>query len=235
MRAGLGRGQPAARATATAGARASQRTISAALASVCPPNGWEVPLLLWHASRLRLAGASAPRGGCRALQLYSALHLYSSTALYTLHPLHPPSGVGVEVAGVGFGVDCCSERVRLVRRDSPPPHERQPRRRPLSHPRQRRLALCLPRGRLRAAPQHGSPARAPSPPPRSWRRSLPVTPRRVRLRAAGKAGRGLGREGRVCGREAPEGWRESNGGGGGTGRRRAADSGCSSAVSPPPA
>ncbi|EOD40836.1 hypothetical protein EMIHUDRAFT_222184 [Emiliania huxleyi CCMP1516] len=26
---------------------------SAALAfSVCPPNGWEVPLLLWHASRL---------------------------------------------------------------------------------------------------------------------------------------------------------------------------------------
>ena len=36
------------------------------------------------------AGASS-RGGCRALQLYSALHLYSSTALYTLHPLHPPS------------------------------------------------------------------------------------------------------------------------------------------------
>ena len=28
----------------------------------------------------------------RALQLYSALHLYISTALYTLHPLHPPSG-----------------------------------------------------------------------------------------------------------------------------------------------
>ena len=26
------------------------------------------------------------------LQLYSAPHLYSSTALYTLHPLHPPSG-----------------------------------------------------------------------------------------------------------------------------------------------
>ena len=35
---------------------------------------------------------SSSRGGCRALQLYSALHLYSSTALYTLHPLHPPSG-----------------------------------------------------------------------------------------------------------------------------------------------
>ena len=33
---------------------------SAALAfAVCPPNGWQVPLLLWHASRLRLAGASA--------------------------------------------------------------------------------------------------------------------------------------------------------------------------------
>ena len=31
------------------------------------------------------------RARCRALQLYSALHLYSSTALYTLHPLHPPS------------------------------------------------------------------------------------------------------------------------------------------------
>ena len=27
--------------------------------SVCPPNGWQVPLLLWRASRLRLAGASA--------------------------------------------------------------------------------------------------------------------------------------------------------------------------------
>ena len=26
--------------------------------------------------------------------LQSALHLYSSTALYTLHPLHPPSGAG---------------------------------------------------------------------------------------------------------------------------------------------
>ena len=26
--------------------------------------------------------------------LQSALHLYSSTALYTLHPLHPPSGYG---------------------------------------------------------------------------------------------------------------------------------------------
>ena len=37
---------------------------------------------------------SSSRGGCRALQLYSALHLYSSTALYTLHPLHPPSGDG---------------------------------------------------------------------------------------------------------------------------------------------
>ena len=36
------------------------------------------------------AGASS-RGGCRAVQLYSALQLYSSTALYTLHPLHPPS------------------------------------------------------------------------------------------------------------------------------------------------
>ena len=35
---------------------------------------------------------TSSRGGCRALQLYSALHLYSSTALYTLHPLHPPSG-----------------------------------------------------------------------------------------------------------------------------------------------
>ena len=34
---------------------------------------------------------ASSRGGCRALQLYSALHLYSSTALYTLHPLHPPS------------------------------------------------------------------------------------------------------------------------------------------------
>ena len=32
------------------------------------------------------------RAGCRALQLYSAPHLYISTALYTLHPLHPPSG-----------------------------------------------------------------------------------------------------------------------------------------------
>ena len=39
------------------------------------------------------AGTSS-RGGCIALQLYSALHLYSSTALYTLHPLHPPSGAG---------------------------------------------------------------------------------------------------------------------------------------------
>ena len=40
--------------------------------------------------------AASSRGGCRALQLYSApaLHLYSSTALYTLHPLHPPSGWG---------------------------------------------------------------------------------------------------------------------------------------------
>ena len=27
--------------------------------SVCLPNGWQVPLLLWHASRLRLACASA--------------------------------------------------------------------------------------------------------------------------------------------------------------------------------
>ena len=34
---------------------------------------------------------ASSRGGCRALQLYSALHLYSSTVLYTLHPLHPPS------------------------------------------------------------------------------------------------------------------------------------------------
>jgi len=44
-----------------------------------------------------------PRGGCRALQLYctalqSALHLYSSTALYTLHPLHPPSASGAGCA-----------------------------------------------------------------------------------------------------------------------------------------
>ena len=39
-------------------------------------------------------GGASSRGGCRALQLYSALHLYSSTALYTLHPLHPPSGPG---------------------------------------------------------------------------------------------------------------------------------------------
>ena len=31
--------------------------------SVCPPNGWQVPLLLWHASRLRLAGASARQLG----------------------------------------------------------------------------------------------------------------------------------------------------------------------------
>ena len=30
---------------------------------VCPPNGWQVPLLLWHASRLRLAGASARQLG----------------------------------------------------------------------------------------------------------------------------------------------------------------------------
>ena len=37
-------------------------------------------------------GLTSSRGGCRALQLYSAPHLYSSTALYTLHPLHPPSG-----------------------------------------------------------------------------------------------------------------------------------------------
>ena len=36
-------------------------------------------------------GLTSSRAGCRALQLYSALHLYSSTALYTLHPLHPPS------------------------------------------------------------------------------------------------------------------------------------------------
>ena len=34
--------------------------------------------------------------------LQSALHLYSSTALYTLHPLHPPSDSGRSVAdGVG--------------------------------------------------------------------------------------------------------------------------------------
>ena len=44
--------------------------------SVCPPNGWEVPLLLWHASwkvplllwhasRLRLAGASARQPSAR--------------------------------------------------------------------------------------------------------------------------------------------------------------------------
>ena len=51
-----------------------------------------------HRSTTHGARASS-RGGCRALQLYqsstalqSALHLYSSTALYTLHPLHPPSG-----------------------------------------------------------------------------------------------------------------------------------------------
>ena len=40
---------------------------------------------------------SSSRAGCRALQLYSrlqsALQLYSSTALYTLHPLHPPSSL----------------------------------------------------------------------------------------------------------------------------------------------
>ena len=29
--------------------------------------------------------------------LQSALHLYSSTALYTLHPLHPPSGGGMSL------------------------------------------------------------------------------------------------------------------------------------------
>ena len=32
-------------------------------AFVCPPNGWQLPLLLWHASRLRLAGASARQLG----------------------------------------------------------------------------------------------------------------------------------------------------------------------------
>ena len=31
--------------------------------SVYPPNEWQVPLLLWHASRLRLAGASARQLG----------------------------------------------------------------------------------------------------------------------------------------------------------------------------
>ena len=56
-------------------------------------------------SVLRLAGTtfdsfrynarSSSRSRCRALQLYSAPErstpLYSSTALYTLHPLHPPA------------------------------------------------------------------------------------------------------------------------------------------------
>ena len=50
---------------------------------------------LWSASTSLYNARSSSRGGCRALQLYSALHLYSSTALYTLHPLHPPSGSGI--------------------------------------------------------------------------------------------------------------------------------------------
>ena len=38
-------------------------------------------------------GHAVSRGVCRALQLYSSRYLYSSTTLYTLQPLHPPSAV----------------------------------------------------------------------------------------------------------------------------------------------
>ena len=68
---------------------------------------------------------SSSRGGCRALQLYSALHLYISTALYTLHPLHPPSACArrrkrkQRVAGKEWG-----KRETVRRKGAPPKGQR---------------------------------------------------------------------------------------------------------------
>ena len=65
--------------------------------------------------------------------LQSALHLYSSTALYTLHPLHPPSEGGGEDADPGIklvpdgaalrvsafrGTPACDSDIPCVRRFS---------------------------------------------------------------------------------------------------------------------
>ena len=44
---------------------------------------WKVPVTVPRRPDVELYSSTA---------LQSALHLYSSTALYTLHPLHPPSG-----------------------------------------------------------------------------------------------------------------------------------------------
>ena len=46
-----------------------------------------------HPSTTLYIGLAVSRGVCRALQLYSSRYLYSSTTLYTLQPLHPPSGL----------------------------------------------------------------------------------------------------------------------------------------------
>ena len=50
---------------------------------------WKRPSLA--ASNGQEGGGDNSPGHC-STALQSALHLYSSTALYTLHPLHPPSG-----------------------------------------------------------------------------------------------------------------------------------------------
>ena len=52
--------------------------------------------------------------------LQSALHLYSSTALYTLHPLHPPSGRGKTLACIRVGL-CASfwDASKNMNRDKP--------------------------------------------------------------------------------------------------------------------
>ena len=55
--------------------------------SVCPPNGWEVPLLLWHASRLRLAGASARQLGLGVAIVASATRLDSTLSQELPHAL----------------------------------------------------------------------------------------------------------------------------------------------------
>ena len=48
------------------------------------------PIALYSRSTSLYNAPASSRAGCRAL--HSALQLYSSTTLYILHPLHPPSG-----------------------------------------------------------------------------------------------------------------------------------------------
>ena len=69
---------------------------------------------------------TSSRAGCRALQLYSALQFYSSTALYTLHLLHPPSDCRVTEVDSRWPHTLVSASSTVIVLELPGPRNRKP-------------------------------------------------------------------------------------------------------------